>query len=700
MAIGVGQRCVVRIKITDVELRKARDIKATIVSPQGEEKCQNVSFDEVSGVVYASVDVNSVGSWSMWLGVRFDKELFYTPAFVFAEVEGDAKPCDAPYIVDVEVAGESVSITPPKVDVDAVTRKEFEQLSKDVAGKVDKVEGKGLSTNDFTDEYKQKVDEFTIDTGLSPTSNNAIANSAVVQGLAELAEGVSTDIWQVSERLGKDIVTKANKKGYYPDMSVGMADNLVGRGDVQDAQINFRPSAGEANITDHAARIERIKGNSVVYNQHAIGAYHKNISFSNAEGSSAKRVAVAEFPYKRKANHYYYIHCSYSGDNENIKLYYGDIYESIYDVKNTSYVIYSKSAGTNDVFLGCEIPAGETVQGEVSAQLIDLTQMFGAGNEPTTVEEYYQRKPMNIEDEFAHNDGELIDMKVDSLVSVGDNAWDEEWENGTFNTTTGANIDAVKKQIRSKNLIKVLPNTNYTCTIHTKLGDDSVWCMLLDKNKEVITGYTVPNAGKSGNSFGLKRYAPSFTTPANAAYLKFYCAVIYGNVYTNDICFHLEQSGYKNGKYYPYQQDVKDLSFIGEVFPNGMRSAGSAYDEIRFNPTTKKWEAVKRVESRAFAEGDAEDTTVKTDGATTNYPLATPIVVELDYPTAETNMDYFAWDFGTEEAIVPNNAPSSPFRADINYEPNAVDDLRWCISHIREIKAWIEANKTQTTNIE
>ena len=219
MAIGVGQRCVVRIQITDIELRKAKDIMATIVSPQGDEKCQDVSFDEVSGLVYVSVDVNGVGSWSMWLGVRFAEEIFYTPSFVFAEVEGDAKPCDAPYIVDVEVSGESVTVTPPKIDVDAVTQEEFDALASKVESKVDKVEGKGLSTNDFTDEYKKKVDEFsgggggsiTIDKELSPTSDNAIANSAVVNGLAGLAEGVSEAIGNVAKNVEQntaDIKTK------------------------------------------------------------------------------------------------------------------------------------------------------------------------------------------------------------------------------------------------------------------------------------------------------------------------------------------------------------------------------------------------------------------------------------------------------------------------------------------------------------
>lgn len=100
---------------------------------------------------------------------------------------------------------------------------EIERLSKDVEGKVDKVHGKGLSTNDFTDEYKQKVDEFngggggggsiTIDKELSPTSDNAIANSAVVQGLAGLAEGVSEAIENVAKNVEQntaDIKTKQN----------------------------------------------------------------------------------------------------------------------------------------------------------------------------------------------------------------------------------------------------------------------------------------------------------------------------------------------------------------------------------------------------------------------------------------------------------------------------------------------------------
>lgn len=45
--------------------------------------------------------------------------------------------------------------------------------------KVDKVEGKGLSTNDFTDEEKNKIDNLEIDDELSNTSENPVQNKVL-----------------------------------------------------------------------------------------------------------------------------------------------------------------------------------------------------------------------------------------------------------------------------------------------------------------------------------------------------------------------------------------------------------------------------------------------------------------------------------------------------------------------------------------
>lgn len=58
-------------------------------------------------------------------------------------------------------------------------------------GKVDAEEGKGLSTNDFTDELKEKVSNFKIDEVLDPYSNNAIMNAVVTRRIESVENSIS-----------------------------------------------------------------------------------------------------------------------------------------------------------------------------------------------------------------------------------------------------------------------------------------------------------------------------------------------------------------------------------------------------------------------------------------------------------------------------------------------------------------------------
>lgn len=761
MAVGVGQRCVVRIKVTDIELRNARNIKATIKSPQGEEKCLDVSFDEVSGVVYVSVDVNSVGSWAMWLAVRFDKELFYTPAFIFAEVESDAKPCDALYIVDVEVSGESVSVTPPRVDVDAVTREEFEQLSKDVAGKVDKVEGKRLSTNDYTDADKALVQDIPHKLDAGEFYEYKDINDEQILSLSDAIEDVD-----------KNIANKATNNGYYPDMTVGMADNLVGRGDVQEAYINFRPSGGVPgvgngmNISDGAARINAIKGNSVVHNQLLLNskfrstsnwATYNNYTTIASDGEKLTATitsngAIAVYQSRSKehvvVNHTYLVIADFEASRATS---WGVNMGSTVSEKINSAerkirtLIVPVTTKTNPFAIYPILSGGEAGDYAYiySVRLIDLTKEF-CGNEPTSYEEYLQRKPMNIANEYAYNEGTFVDMNASSLVSTSDNA---------FNPKT-------KKT-------RVMGGEAYTITADVEFG---VYFLAdgEDENEEQTI---------EANSDG------TYIFPTNG--------VCYPDVIMAYDSFHVCLKHSYEKSHFAFQQDKKDFSFIREIvdkdgeplFPNGMRSAGTAYDEIRYNVTTKKWEAVKRIESIALSSisksnwkigsfGTAEkkyeafsvsylslpikstnyqaenvitskytranhkiytegldksfevnhyyygaigirdyiiirDTAYTTtdsfwqslvdDEVMMYYELEEPIVVEI--PNSENlNLDYLVWDFGTEEAIATD--PSAPFRADINYEPNAVDDIRYANKKIAELEAKIsQLLSAQSTNI-
>ena len=64
--------------------------------------------------------------------------------------------------------------------------------------------------------------------------------------------------------LDKSKIAK-NADDYYPQLSVGTADNLAGV-DVVDSNFTFRRSGGGA-IADGVARVQSIKGNSIVWNQ-------------------------------------------------------------------------------------------------------------------------------------------------------------------------------------------------------------------------------------------------------------------------------------------------------------------------------------------------------------------------------------------------------------------------------------------------
>lgn len=70
-------------------------------------------------------------------------------------------------------------------------------------------------------------------------------------------------------------------------------------------------------------------------------------------------------------------------------------------------------------FVPLYVKKGNTVNNlKVVPQVYDLTQMFGAGNEPSTTEEFEAMFP---EDYYPYNEGELMSMSVNNVVEVGKN---------------------------------------------------------------------------------------------------------------------------------------------------------------------------------------------------------------------------------------------------------------------------------------
>ena len=502
-----------------------------------------------------------------------------------------------------------------------------------------------------------------------------------------------------------------------------MADNLVGRGDVQDAHINFRPSAGDVNITDGAARIERIKGNSLVWNQgieSLINKRYGNVIVKN--GVTFEKISDESYHISGGNNTTSY---AFSNDSGNLSVQANHYY--LFDIVgcDKSYInlcllnigfslngriseIKQSKIDGNAILRLTVASNTPEINEYVSCQVIDLTQMFGAGNEPTTVAEYRQRKPMNIEDEYAYNAGTFVDMKADSLISTSDNAYDYV-----------------------EGYARVMGGHTYDCTYGTAFVEK----VYFSTDKDNIVAEENAMTSENGEyTFPSDGYAVPYTTDGDV----------------REYCVCLQHSYDK--PHPPYQQDVKDLSFIGEAFPDGMRSAGSAFDEIRFNKTTKKWEAVKRIgevdlgslniaytpitDSRPYGlffvdiadmksssplrtnryvgngapridksiwasnqriyivDSSYSDATtfkqaMQEQGVNLYYELAEPIVEDIDL-SPNFNPDYLAWDFGMEEAIA--SVPSAPFRADIQYGDNFVDDIRKNKEDIATNKANIAKN--------
>lgn len=229
---------------------------------------------------------------------------------------------------------------------------------------------------------------------------------------------------------------------------------------------------------------------------------------------------------------------------------------------------YKRIGGTAEIVNG----SGQVVSGLGSTDnIIDLTLMFGAGNEPATVEEFEAMFPLPYYD---YNPGEIISNKTEQVNVVGFNQWDEEWEAGSFDTTTGEKVSG-NATIRTKNPIRVIGNSDYYLFMGKNAALRVLW---YDGQMNLIS------------TEALLRNVVR-TSPSNAVYLHILCNGNYGTTYLGDICINISDPS-RNGTYEPYKTNTIELNLPtltgklngeGEsvvVFPDGLRGTGSAYDSL------------------------------------------------------------------------------------------------------------------------
>ena len=293
---------------------------------------------------------------------------------------------------------------------------------------------------------------------------------------------------------------------------------------------------------------------------------------------------------------------------------------------------------TADKYIYIYVQSGTTIDVTVKPILIDLTKMFGEGNEPTTVEEFTSLFPLKY---YAYNQGTLLSFNGNGIKTVGFNQWDEEWEDGSI---TGSGVlQPVSTAIRSKNFCPCLPNTTYYLrVIEGTTGQAICW---YDSAKNFIIRVTDQGTRNA-------------ISPSNASYFKLslYNYKIQDYVtYNNDVCLNISDT-LKNGTYEPYTETTLSLPTL-DYFQTGMKRAGNVYDEL----TESK--AITRVGSRAYQSGDENNANYVTDGTTTYYPLATETETDAE------DIFYKFYGNGTEEILPVNGATptTAPIIADIEY---------------------------------
>lgn len=247
--------------------------------------------------------------------------------------------------------------------------------------------------------------------------------------------GTKASIATQINNLRKKVDLKSFADGYYESMRVGTADNLTSKGDATEEVIMSRRAGGDNQIEDGSASIKRIKGYSVVKNQWCIEKEDKESV--NTTGTAWSLCTLKTKIPEAADGHYYLvtvlakgaesIYYSLSlGNNGGIKVDISPTYKLI------SAII--KRDKTDSSILLYDVTGSGEQSSIKRGQAIDLTQMFGSGNEPSTPEDFAKRlgySSINDVPYIPYNEGEIVSSFAEGIKTtdtegkVSERKWSE-----------------------------------------------------------------------------------------------------------------------------------------------------------------------------------------------------------------------------------------------------------------------------------
>lgn len=334
---------------------------------------------------------------------------------------------------------------------------------------------------------------------------------------------------------------------------------------------------------------------------------------------------------------------------------------------------------------------------KVAVMVMDLTQMFGAGNEPATVAEF---RAMFPDDYYPYNAGELksvVPMSVETSTAERFQLLDKSkftatttingvtfTNNGdgtiTYNgTTTGANYTL-------QSGLRVIAGHKYFSYVGENTNNKISVLLYADPDPYNTFDERFPKA-EGGISTALKNCDRLYYQPKprqNISYSNFILKPQFfdltemfgaGNEPTTPAEFWQRVPE----KLYGYNPSAYKSVNIpsSKYFPDGMRSAGSVYDEINF----LSQKAIKRVGVRPYQAGDENNTGFITDKKNTVYALATPVETPITPPLQALQTFKGFTSFSAPNSLMQNGPLSVTYYAEGGSSP----EKGWLTSYKRKL---------------
>ena len=366
-----------------------------------------------------------------------------------------------------------------------------------------------------------------------------------------------------SQKVNGLLQGKANVNGKYPGLTVGEARTLT-NGAARSRTFTAQSAGGEQSIGSGGAQIRTVYGNTLYFRQLIdVGGTSKTengvtitnnrdgtVTVNTDAGGATAEVTYNGSSYSRISGHKYLCKgCPLGGSATTYSI--GSDYGYGYIVTATS----TASAGfTIYVRNGCVI----TTPIVFRPQVFDLTEIFGEGSEPTA-EEFNALFP---ESYYAYSAKPVtLHFRGTAYKTVGFNAF-----------------DGTKARV-IKSFDGVGQNHGY----------------------ELNGRYTAVEFARTVNGARETLTPESYTTEKGDTVTRILtpdAGYVFISGSGDDTCLHLIWSGNMSGENYVFEAHGEDSAPLptATVFPDGMKSVGSARDELTKNT------AVRRVESVALTD--------------------------------------------------------------------------------------------------